>query len=521
MLRTSSQALIRSSVTSAARSSPARRTNQFRQQSSSAASGGGGGGGKAILGLGVTAVGVVGGGVAYAGVDPDFRRLTEETVPGASTIFSAVLGDPEPAKPAAPKKPTTSNFSVTSVPPSKKRPIKVDVVDEKDKETVPAATTIKKDAVMPIVPAPPLEKPSFASDKVPEPEEKKKSDKPAVKKAEEKKQEEKKEEKKVEEKKESSAADDAAFNASMSELDPDKESQILLEKDLYRRVTDMKVEMEEEMRRQLKRQSEAHTDHLKDALDIQQKEATRAFTREMDETLEKASLGQREEMAGIMGHIKGLHTALEKRADMDRASLEAQELWLACSALSQALENTSACPNRSLKKELDSIKKILGEQTTTDAYVKSVLASIPAEASGPQGVSTENDIKDRFLKVEALAKRTALVGEDGGGLMTYALSYLQSMFVMAPSTEEMPSKTTGLDLEALTTFEVVWLARGSLDRGDLRQAVKYMSLLKGEPKNVARDWMRDARVHLETKQASQALILHAAAIGVEALPQKK
>ena len=44
-------------------------------------------------------------------------------------------------------------------------------------------------------------------------------------------------------------------------------------------------------------------------------------------------------------------------------------------------------------------------------------------------------------------------------------------------------------------------------------------LNRGEPANVSRDWLREARVLLETKQACRALVAYAAAVGVEAMPQ--
>ena len=67
----------------------------------------------------------------------------------------------------------------------------------------------------------------------------------------------------------------------------------------------------------------------------------------------------------------------------------------------------------------------------------------------------------------------------------------------------------------------VWLAKGHLERGDLDQAVRYMTLLRGEPRRAAADWLREARLLLETRQACRALMAHAAAVGVEALPQRR
>lgn len=41
-----------------------------------------------------------------------------------------------------------------------------------------------------------------------------------------------------------------------------------------------------------------------------------------------------------------------------------------------------------------------------------------------------------------------------------------------------------------------------------------MMLLKGEPARIASDWVRDTRDHLETRQAAELLMAHAAAQSV-------
>ena len=48
-----------------------------------------------------------------------------------------------------------------------------------------------------------------------------------------------------------------------------------------------------------------------------------------------------------------------------------------------------------------------------------------------------------------------------------------------------------------------------------------MSLLKGMPRNVSRDWLSDARLILETQLACRALLAHAAAEGAEVFVPKK
>jgi len=85
----------------------------------------------------------------------------------------------------------------------------------------------------------------------------------------------------------------------------------------------------------------------------------------------------------------------------------------------------------------------------------------------------------------------------------------------------MPDKNVPLDVDSLNTFDIVSLARGCIERSDLEQAVKYMTLLRDQPANVSRDWIIDAIRLLEMKQACKALMAHAAAVGSEVFPEKK
>jgi mitofilin len=203
---------------------------------------------------------------------------------------------------------------------------------------------------------------------------------------------------------------------------------------------------------------------------------------------------------------------------------QAQELWLACTALLEAVSsgaNPSGLELRCLGPEIKALESAAAPASVPEAadpFVREMLASIPEEA-GTRGIFTEDSIRERFRRVEKLARRTAMIGQEGGSLMRYALSYLQSLLILSPPMDEPPPpKESPVDVDALDTFDLVWLARAHIERGDLDQAVRYIGLLRGEPGNVARDWLREARLLLETRQACQALMAHAAAVGVEALP---
>ena len=66
--------------------------------------------------------------------------------------------------------------------------------------------------------------------------------------------------------------------------------------------------------------------------------------------------------------------------------------------------------------------------------------------------------------------------------------------------------------------EILGLAKKAMEVDDLKQAVKYMNLLKGEPRRQASDWLANARLHLELQQLCEALASYAHAIGAEAIP---
>jgi mitofilin len=53
-----------------------------------------------------------------------------------------------------------------------------------------------------------------------------------------------------------------------------------------------------------------------------------------------------------------------------------------------------------------------------------------------------------------------------------------------------------------------------MDRGDFSMTLRYMNLLKGAARSVAQDWINETRILLETQQAANTLMAHAAASGL-------
>ena len=116
--------------------------------------------------------------------------------------------------------------------------------------------------------------------------------------------------------------------------------------------------------------------------------------------------------------------------------------------------------------------------------------------------------------MRSVARRVALVDEFGGSLFRYFVSYVMSMFMFRqPLLAEAPAASDDVELDAdqLTPFVLLDRAAAALDRGSLDQAVRYVNQLRGESRRVAADWLTEARLLLETRQAADVLVSFAVA----------
>lgn len=73
----------------------------------------------------------------------------------------------------------------------------------------------------------------------------------------------------------------------------------------------IRAELERNLRNQMKRQSEAHTDHLSDALSQKEIEMKRKFQRELDEKITTEQAAYKLQLAAMLGKLKGMDAALK------------------------------------------------------------------------------------------------------------------------------------------------------------------------------------------------------------------
>jgi len=294
-----------------------------------------------------------------------------------------------------------------------------------------------------------------------------------------------------------------------------------LEIEHQRRLASLQEESEGELRTQLRRQAAAHSDHLADVLAVQEAELRRKHEHDLDEKISAKESEYLSHMAGLTGSLQGLNSALEARAAGDEAAVNAQKLWLACVALNNSIKfgnveaETFFESAKALEPDVSAIKAIAG----SSEFVRAVVNGIPETALN-RGVYTQQALTDRFGRVESVARKVANVGDEGGSLLKYGLSYLQSLLLVNTAKRSPKMTEEPIDINDLSTIDILTKASHSMERGDILRAVQYMGLLHGEPRRVASDWMSEARLHLEAKQAAQALLAHATAVGLEALPKK-
>ena len=205
---------------------------------------------------------------------------------------------------------------------------------------------------------------------------------------------------------------------------------------------------------------------------------------------------------------------------MDRDQYPTRKLWILCQTLREALNHrpslTDECLPIILNQEMSAIQTILKKDSLKERpIIRLALESIPKDVI-ENGVFTEKDLIKRFQKVDKYCKRVALIGDEGGSLYRYFLSYLQSLLVFRDSRipiEELEDKE--VDPLKWDTFDLLTRIQYHLNNHNLEMALKFANQLKGEPRNVAKDWIKDTRIHLELKQAVDLLQTEADAINVQ------
>ncbi|XP_064200213.1 MICOS complex subunit MIC60 isoform X2 [Anguilla rostrata] len=285
-----------------------------------------------------------------------------------------------------------------------------------------------------------------------------------------------------------------------------------------RKVEEVREVMEAEMRTQLRRQAAAHTDHLRDVLKVQEQELrTEAqenltnklmdqeteFRRQAQEQLDGFTL----DMNSAYARLKGMEEAIDSHIIAEEEARKAHQLWLSVEALNYSLRTVGVnAPTEPLQTAVRAVR----ESCSDNEFALALTTALPEE-SIQRGIYSEASLRARFYRIRQLARRVAMIDETRNSLYQYFLSYLQSILLFEPEQAVPPAK---LSSEDLNTFKLLSYATYCLEHGDLELAAKFVNQLRGESRRVAQDWLKEARLTLETRQAVSLLSAYANAVGL-------
>lgn len=193
--------------------------------------------------------------------------------------------------------------------------------------------------------------------------------------------------------------------------------------------------------------------------------------------------------------------------EAEAAARKAHQLWLSVEALNYALKTAGAeSPSMPLEDAAEAVRA-----SCTDNDFASALASALPEESLKRGVYSEASLRARFNALRSLARRVALIDESHNTLYQYFLSYLQAALLFEKQQEAPPTQLRSEDLDP---FKLLSYASYCLEHGDLELAAKLVNQLRGEARRVVEDWLTEARLTLETRQAASLLAAYANAVGL-------
>nr|XP_011712154.1 MICOS complex subunit MIC60 isoform X4 [Macaca nemestrina] len=307
-----------------------------------------------------------------------------------------------------------------------------------------------------------------------------------------------------------------AFDSAVAKALEHHRSEMQAEQD--RKIEEVRDAMENEMRTQLRRQAAAHTDHLRDVLRVQEQELKSEFEQNLSEKLSEQELQFRRlsqeqvdsftlDINTAYARLRGIEQAVQSHAVAEEEARKAHQLWLSVEALKYSMKTSSAeTPTIPLGSAVEAIKANCSDNEFTQALT----AAIPPE-SLTRGVYSEETLRARFYAVQKLARRVAMIDETRNSLYQYFLSYLQSLLLFPPQQLKPPPE---LCPEDINTFKLLSYASYCIEHGDLELAAKFVNQLKGESRRVAQDWLKEARMTLETKQIVEILTAYASAVGI-------
>ena len=211
-------------------------------------------------------------------------------------------------------------------------------------------------------------------------------------------------------------------------------------------------------------------------------------------------------------------------------------MWLLSQTLTSLLEhNRSSLDKESnpiqIGQQIECIRKVIKDTFPDESLIQIALENLPENAV-KNGVYSEEDIIRRYNKVEKVCNQVTLVGNEYtplfGYLKSFAYSYIRPFYELDFNLSINPIQVKQISQKELDgtskvnpsewdTYDILNRVKLSIENRNLEMALRYANQLSGEPRKVAKDWIRDTREHLEVKQAVSLIQSKIASINLHQL----
>uniref|UniRef100_A0A0N5A2I0 MICOS complex subunit MIC60 n=1 Tax=Parastrongyloides trichosuri TaxID=131310 RepID=A0A0N5A2I0_PARTI len=276
-------------------------------------------------------------------------------------------------------------------------------------------------------------------------------------------------------------------------------------------ISRLKDEFEKKFEERLIREKAAHNDHIEKVIVTQKQIHDIENAEKVNEAIQSERKKHSEEFEMAISKLEGIEHALDKRAVLDIENRKAKQCWLACQNLLESIvygvKSGDSIDTR--RKSLSHELKVIKNAGQGDKFIESIINTFDKDAI-ENGVYTEQDLKNRFNKIYTISRRVAKIDDNGGGLGTHFLSYIQSFFMFSSRSEY--SRSEKIDVNNISTYDILDRAKYFVQKGDLETAVKLTNLLSGEPKQIAKSWIKDTQKYLDSLLLAQLLIARAVVI---------
>ena len=280
-------------------------------------------------------------------------------------------------------------------------------------------------------------------------------------------------------------------------------------------ATEYELQYEEKLREQLRRQIIAQDEQMEQELLRQSQQLNDRWLHEMERQLKDQGTRHQTELARTKAHLQAVDCMIESISDAGREVSKQQTLRAACETLRKALEAVDTQDNTDERHKFEREVAALKEAAKDSKFVTTILTGIPEEALTGEGIHSAPALVERFKKVKRVCRHVALVPDEGGGIGTHIASAVASGLSFRLIPRHMIDANTSI--EEMDTYGLLEQADAYLHHGNLEMAVRCMNQLCGEPRRMASDWISDARLYLETKQAVTVMRDHVAASSVSIL----